>query len=114
MAQRKQDGAQAKQPGSRTSKPGTRFYDRVLTQEEIAALSELANNTSLADEIALLKVLIRRKLEEGAELTDVSKAVDALGRALKVQKQISDESHRALQDAMLAVLAELDGDSSKQ
>ena len=107
MTQRKQDGADVKQPRSRNPKPGTRFYDRVLTQEEVAALSDLAVNPSLADEIGLLRVLIRRKLEEGTDLADICKAVDTLGRALKVQKQISDEGHRALQDALLAVLAEL-------
>ena len=94
-------------PGSRNPKPGLRFYDRVLTQEEIASLAELAMGTSLSDEIGLLRVLIRRKLEEGADLADISKAVDALGRALKVQKQISAEGQRALQDALVTVLAEL-------
>jgi hypothetical protein len=107
MAQCKQREAQAKQPVSRNPKPGSRFYDRVLTQEEIVCLAELANNPSLSDEIALLRVMIRRKLEEGTDLADISKAVDALGRALKVQKQISAASHRALQDALAAVLEEL-------
>jgi hypothetical protein len=107
MPQSKQDNTGRTRAGSRTPKPGPRFYDRVLTQEEIAALSDLANNPSLTDEIALLKVLIRRKLEEGTDLATISKAVDALGRALKVQKQISSESHQALQDALLAVLTEL-------
>ncbi len=107
MAQRKQNDAQAKQPGSRTSKAGTRFYVRVLSQEEIARLAELANNPSLSDEIGLLRVMIRRKLEEGTDLADISKAVDALGRALKVQKQISAAGQRALQDALLTVLTEL-------
>jgi hypothetical protein len=94
-------------PGSRNPKPGSRFYDSVLTQEEIASLAELAMGPSLSDEIALLKVLIRRKLEEGADLADISKAVDTLGRALKVQKQISAAGHKALQDALVAVLEEL-------
>ena len=108
MAARKRDGTELKQPVSRNPNPGSRrFYDRVLTQEEIAALADLAANSSLADEIGLLRVLIRRKLEEGAELADISKAVDTLGRALKVQKQISAEGQRALQDALVTVLAEL-------
>lgn len=92
----------ARKPG-----PAPRFYDRVLTADEIAALANMAANLALDDEIGLLRVLIRRKLEQGAELADVSKAVDTLGRALKVQKQISAESHRALQDALAAVLEEL-------
>jgi len=84
------------------------FYDKVLSQEEIAALAELAaNHPSLQDEIALLKVLIRRKLEEGTDLPTISRAIDALGRALKVQKQISDEGRRELEDAFVRALAEL-------
>jgi len=89
------------------AKPAGRFYDRVLTQEEIAALADLATSPTLSDEIALLKVLIRRKLEEGTDLATICKAVDALGRALKVQQQISDEGHQALQDALAAVLSDL-------
>ena len=107
MAQWKQDDAERKRSGSQNPKSGSRFYDRVLTQEEIAALAGLANNPSLSDEIALGRVLIRRKLEEGTDLATISKAVDALGRALKVQKQISAEGQRALQDALLTVLTEL-------
>ncbi len=89
-------------------KAARHFYARVLSQEEIAALAELAaNHPSLQDEIALLKVLIRRKLEEGTDLPTISRAIDALGRALKVQKQTSDEGQRELQDAFLKALVEL-------
>ena len=96
-----------KRRGAHNQNRAARFYDRVLTPEEVAALSDLATNPSLADEIGLLRVVIRRKLEEGTDLTDVCKAVDTLGRALKLQKQISAEGHRALQDALVAVLAEM-------
>ena len=101
-------GKRASENGAvRRPRPTPRFYDRVLTAEEIASLASLAANPSLADEIGLLRVLIRRKLEEGAELADIAKAVDTLGRALKVQKQISVEGHRALQEALAAVLEEM-------
>ncbi len=105
-----------KRGGSHNPNPASRFYDRVLTPEEVAALSDLAANPSLADEIGLLRVLIRRKLEEGTDLTDICKAVDTLGRALKLQKQISAEGHRALQDALVAVLAEIgeQGEGSRE
>ena len=99
-----QTGSQAR---ARAEASGSRFYDRVLTQEEIAALAGLAASATLTDEIGLLRVLILRKLQDGADLADISKAIDALGRALKVQKQISAAGHRALQDAMAAVLEEL-------
>jgi hypothetical protein len=112
MADNSQDTRRNRQPAARRSKPGARFYDRVLTEDEIAALADLATNPSLADEIGLLRVLMRRKLEEGADLADISKAIDTLGRALKVQKQISAEGQRALQDAMAAVLAEMDAEES--
>jgi len=93
---------------SAKKKTGRHFYARVLSQEEIAALAELAaNHPSLQDEIALLKVLIRRKLEEGTDLPTISRAIDALGRALKVQKQVSDEGRRELEDAFVQALAEL-------
>jgi len=112
--QRQRDGdrgERTQEQGAATASPaaktGARFYDRVLTREEIELVAGMAANPSLNDEIALLKVLIRRKLEEGSDLATISKAVDALARALKVQKQISDEGHRALQDALVAVLAEL-------
>ena len=61
---RNKDDAAKKTQSTRQS----RFYDRVLTQEEITALAELAGSPSLDEEIKLLKVLIRRKLEEGADL----------------------------------------------
>lgn len=84
---------------------GKRFYARVLTQEEIDALAEMASNhPTLQEEISLLKVLIRRKLEEGTDLADVVRAVDALGRALKVQKAISDEGRQGLRDAFVAAV----------
>jgi hypothetical protein len=93
--------------GARRPRRAPRFYDRLLTADEMAALARIAADPSLADEIGLLRVLILRKLEEGAELADIAKAVDALGRALKVQKQISVEGQRALQEALAAVLEEL-------
>jgi hypothetical protein len=107
MTQHKEDDAEVRQTAARVRKAAARFYDRVLSPEEVAALADLASNPSLADEIGLVRVLIRRKLEEGTDLADICKAVDALGRALKVQKQISNEGRRALQDALLAVLAEI-------
>lgn len=94
-------------PRPSASTGGRRFYEKVLTAEERAALAELAANASLGDEIGLLRVLIRRKLDDGADLADISKAIDTLGRALKVQKQISAQGQRALQDALSAVLVEL-------
>ena len=102
MAERRRsDAGKAKKDGQ--------FYAKVLSQDEITALSELAaNRPSLQDEIALLKVLIRRKLEEGSDLSTISRAVDALGRALKVQKQISDEGRQALQDAFMKALLEME------
>jgi hypothetical protein len=107
QAEQDQQQRNGKGNGSRRRAPGARFYDRVLTREEIELVAGMAASPSLNDEIALLKVLIRRKLEEGSDLATISKAVDALARALKVQKQISDEGQRALQDALVAVLAEL-------
>ncbi len=94
----------------KTPKPGARFYHRVLTKEEIAALSDFAASPSLSDEIGLLRVLILRKLQEGTDLATISKAVDALGRALKVQKQISAEGQCALQDALVKALTEIGSD----
>lgn len=106
MRERRQEG-DARKPGARAAKAGARFYDRVLTQDEIAALSELAASPTLSDEIGLLRVLILRKLQDGADLADISKAIDTLARALKVQKQISAAGQKALQDAMATVLEEL-------
>ena len=106
MARRRQEG-RAEQPQTGSMKPGSRIYDRVLTPDEIAALSDLAASPTLNDEIGLLRVLILRKLKDGADLADISKAIDTLARALKVQKQISAAGQKALQEAMAAVLEEL-------
>jgi len=91
--------------------PAEGFYAQFFTQEELLDLAQTVTNPSLADEIGILKVLIRRVIarkenpEEALKL--VGRAVDQLTRAWRVQRAISGEAADGLASAMAQVLDEL-------
>ena len=91
--------------------PAEGFYAQFFTQEELLDLAQTVTNPSLADEIGILKVLIRRVIarkenpEEALKL--VGKAVDQLTRAWRVQRAISGEAADGLASAMPQLLDEL-------
>lgn len=72
-------------------------------EEEQAADAAL----TLEDEIALIRGLIQRELSAGAPVKDVLRAVDALGRALKVQYGLEGRAAQGLEDALARALTEI-------
>lgn len=79
-------------------------YRAALQPEEEQAADP---TLTLEDEIALLRVLIRRELLAGAPVKDVVRAVDALGRALKVQYGLEGRAAQGLEDALARALTEI-------
>jgi hypothetical protein len=98
-------------PGDAQNLPSESFYIQFFTEGELLDLAQTVANPSLADEIGILKVLIRRVIarkenpEEALKL--VGKAVDQLTRAWRVQRAISGEAADGLASAMAQVLDEL-------
>lgn len=82
------------------------FYSSLLTEEEQAALAA-AEVDSIDDEVALLKVAIRRAVAEGADLRQLAAGTDALGRALKVQHGLKGKAARGLDEALARALEEI-------
>ncbi|MCL5074201.1 MAG: hypothetical protein M1136_00905 [Chloroflexi bacterium] len=83
------------------------FYAHIFTPAEQADLAAALGDPSLADEIALLKVLIRRALAEEPDLKMVRAAVDTLCRALKVQYALRGKAARNLEEALAKALDEI-------
>jgi hypothetical protein len=96
------------------------FYSRWFQELELADL-ELSASPGVQDEIAMLRVLMRRLFElateETPELDTASKALTSLGKAsyhlgglLKVQAEVSQQSGdvtAALSEALSQVIEEL-------
>jgi response regulator RpfG family c-di-GMP phosphodiesterase len=74
------------------------FYGRVVHEGE-AALAEAAAADGLADETALLRVLVRRQIEERPEnLEQTIKALHLLVRMVAVQFRLSGEDTARLSE----------------
>lgn len=83
------------------------FYAKLFTADEITDLAAVAAAEGLDDEIALLRVRIRRAATGGAELNAISRACGRLTQMLKAQQVLSGETMDRFQTAMSEVLAEL-------
>jgi hypothetical protein len=82
------------------------MYSRLFTDEEVAELAT-SEMSSIDDEVALLKIAIRRALELGASLREIGAGTDALGRALKVQYALKGKSAQSLDEALARALEEV-------
>ena len=82
------------------------FYARCFSDEELAELAG-AGIASIDDEVALLKIAIRRAVEEGADLRELAAGTDALGRALKVQYGLKGKAAQGLDEALARALDEI-------
>ncbi|MBI2862601.1 MAG: hypothetical protein HYX89_07260 [Chloroflexi bacterium] len=87
--------------------PARGIYADYFTQDELGELAALANSADIGAEIALLRVMIRRAVREGADLPLIVRGVDALGRALKVQYGVSGRAAKSLEEAVARVLDEI-------
>lgn len=83
------------------------FYADLCTAEELDDLTAALGNLGLDDEIALLKVLIRRAVAAGAGAHTIIPAVNALVRALKVRHALRGQEARNLDEALSQALTEI-------
>jgi len=88
-------------------KKGKGFYTSYFSGEELGELAALANTADIGAEIALLRLMIRRAVKEGADLKLITRGIDTLGRALKVQYGISGRAAQSLEEALAKVLDEI-------
>ena len=111
-------GDLAKQPGHRAEAPakgsgaGAKgrtegFYAELFTPEELADLTQAVAEPSLEDEIDLLRVAIRRGAAADASLETISRSVQRLAQALKVERELRGQGIRNLEEALARVLDEL-------
>jgi hypothetical protein len=104
-------------PSTAGAPPGNRnavkhgFYSQIYTEEDLADIASVAAAADLSDEIALLRVFIRRVAVEGVEtmqapelLSAISRACGRLTQMLKAQRQISGEAADGFQQALAEVL----------
>ncbi len=83
------------------------FYQRVLNEGE-AALAEAAAADGLADETVLLRVLVRRQLEEHPEsLEQTIKALHLLVRMVSAQYRLSGEDAARLSERVHEIADQL-------
>lgn len=80
------------------------FYAEFFTEEEVEALARAAASEGLADEIGLLRVRIKRALQEGVELDAVGRACSRLTQMLKAQRVLTGEAASEFERAMAEVL----------
>lgn len=82
-----------------------RFYAEAM--EDAAPELELASAVrGVDDEIALMRMLIRRAVREG-DLEETRRAIDTLCRALKVQYALEGRSAEGLAGSLAKVLDEV-------
>lgn len=100
-------GAPARNQSARTHG----FYARYITAEEREDLTAIsALGLSLEGEIGLLRVRLRRALDEGVDLSAISRALGRLTAMMKAEKVISGDAASEWEEAMADVLTELAGE----
>jgi hypothetical protein len=84
-----------------------RLYQDLFTAEERAALEGAVASDDLAQELALLRVLIRRGVADGQDLETLSRSLARLGQLLRVQHVLRGQAARNLDQALARVLEEI-------
>ena len=84
------------------------FYRSVLLEAEAAALAEAETAEGLVDEVALLRVLVRRHLAERPQNLELTiKALHLLVRMVAEQFRLSGADRAGLTECVDAVAAQL-------
>ena len=84
------------------------FYSQVLDEAEKESLEEAAQIEGLDDEIAILRVKLRRILEEHPDNIEIQmQAVNTLARLIRTRYKITREQKKSLKDAITTVLTEV-------
>ena len=97
----------AKGKGERKGRPRS-FYNRALDEAEKLELEEASHIEGIDEEIALLRVKLRKLLEEQPERIDLHfEAANIIARLVKTRYQITKEQKKSLKEAIEKVLTEI-------
>jgi hypothetical protein len=89
------------------------FYDRTFTEDEVLDVARLAaaGDVSLEEEIAMLRICMRRVLEADVDpaktLQLLSRGVGQLAQLMRAKRALSGEAADGLADAFAKALDEL-------
>lgn len=102
----------SKTPGKATGKSGPRvrggFYGRALDEAERLDLQEASEVSGLDDEVAVLRLLLRRLIQEQpGEIKLQLDTINTLAKLLHTRYQLSAEQKNSLKEAILKVLTEV-------
>jgi hypothetical protein len=97
----------AKGKGERKGRPRG-FYSRALDEAEKLELEEASHIEGIDEEIALLRVKLRKLLEEQPERIDLHfEAANIIARLVRTRYQITKEQKKSLKEAIQKVLTEI-------
>ena len=84
------------------------FYSRALDEAEKLELEEASHVEGIDQEIALLRVKLRKLLEEQPERIDLHfEAANIIARLVRTRYQITKEQKKSLKEAIQKVLTEI-------
>jgi tape measure domain-containing protein len=108
-AERRPERTGARRRPSRSDPAATarRLYADLFSAEERSALASALARDDLEQEVALLRVLIRRAAAEGVSLETLSRAMGRLAQMLRVQHVLRGQAARSLDEALARVLEEI-------
>jgi hypothetical protein len=113
MARREKRSAAVSAGGERAAAAPARrgtaagFYAELFTSEELADLARAGGEPSLDDEVALLRVAIRRGVASGESLETIGRSVQRLAQTLKLARALRGDALRNLEEALARVLDEI-------
>ena len=97
----------AKGKGERKGRPRG-FYSQALDEAEKLELEEASHIEGIDEEIALLRVKLRKLLEEQPERIDLHfEAANIIARLVRTRYQITKEQKKSLKEAIQKVLTEI-------
>jgi hypothetical protein len=102
--------ADKKSPGQKTNRKKTHgYYARMLTEAEKRDFFKAAGIEGVDDEIALIRVEIKRMLESGDErnIEVLLKATNALERLIRTKYQINPPQQKGLKEAIGNVIKDI-------
>jgi hypothetical protein len=84
------------------------FYSKVLDEAEKISLEEARNIEGLDEEIAMLRVRLRKLIEKDPDRIDLHlKMTAAIARLVGVRYNISKEQKKSLRDAITKVITDI-------
>ena len=97
----------AEEKGKRKGRPRG-FYNRALDEAEKLELEEASYIEGIDEEIALLRVELRKLLERQPERIDLHfETANIIARLVRTRYQINKEQKKSLKEAIQKVLTEL-------